>query len=252
MTSDRVALVTGASSGIGQAAAIELARRGYQVAAHYFCNEQGIQETCAAVRALNAGGRAGFYSCDVSDPAQARRMADEVLADFGRVDVLVNNAGSLVERRPFVEMDLDLWRRVMALNLDSVFFVTHALLPQMIRRHSGIIVNVASIAGRHGGGPGASAYATAKGAVITLTKALAKELVGEGIRVNAVNPGVIATPFHERFSTPAMREKFVAAIPAQRMGTAEETGRVIAFLASDDASYLIGECIEVNGGLLMD
>jgi len=251
MTSDRVALVTGASSGIGQAAAIELARRGYQVAVHYFSNKQGIQDTCEAVRGLNAG-RARVYSCDVSDPAQARRMADEVLADFGRVDVLVNNAGSLVERRSFVQMDHDLWRRIMALNLDSVFFVTHALLPQMIQRHSGIIVNVASIAGRSGGGPGACAYATAKGAVITLTKALAKELVGEGIRVNAVNPGVIATPFHERFSTPAMREKFVATIPANRMGTAEETARVIAFLASDDASYLIGECIEVNGGQLMD
>ena len=251
MTSDRVALVTGASTGIGRATAIELARRGYQVAVHYCSNKQGIQETCEAILGLGSG-RVRPYSCDVSDEAQARRMAGEVLADFGRVDVLVNNAGSLVERRAFIEMDNDLWRRIMALNLDSVFFVTHALLPQMIRRHSGIIVNVASIAGRHGGGPGASAYATAKGAVITLTKALAKELVGEGIRVNAVNPGVIATPFHERFSTPAMREKFVAAIPAQRMGTAEETARVIAFLASDDASYLIGECIEVNGGLLMD
>ncbi len=249
--SDRVALVTGASSGIGQAAAIELARRGHQVAIHYFGNEQGARGTFEAIRKLGAG-HARVYSCDVSDHSQVQQMAGDVLADFGRIDVLVNNAGSLVERRPFADMDRELWRRVMALNLDSVFFVTRALLPQMIKQRAGCIVNVASIAGRNGGGMGASAYATAKAGVIALTKALAKELIAHGIRVNCVNPGVIATPFHERFSTPAMRQRFEAEIPLRRMGTAEETARVIAFLASDDASYLVGECIEVNGGLLMD
>jgi 3-oxoacyl-[acyl-carrier protein] reductase len=246
-----VALVTGASSGIGQATAIELARRGYQVAIHYFSNEKGARDTYEMIRKLDAG-HARVYSCDVSDHSQVGQMSGDVLADFGRIDVLVNNAGSLIERRPFLEMDYTLWRRVMALNIDSVFFVTRAIVPQMVRQRSGCIVNVASVAGRHGGGPGASAYSTAKGALITLTKSLAKEFIGYGIRVNCVNPGVIATPFHERFSSKEMFERFVSAIPAQRAGGSEEVARVIAFLASDDASYLVGECVEVNGGLIMD
>jgi len=250
-TSERVAMVTGASSGIGQATAIELARRGYQVAVHYLRNEKGARETYEKIRALKAG-HARVYSCDVSDHIQAGQVAGDVLADFGRIDLLVNNAGSLVERRLFADMDHDLWRRVMALNLDSVFYVTHAFLPAMIRQGSGCIVNVASIAGRNGGGPGASAYSAAKGAVITLTKSLAKELIGHGIRVNCVNPGVIATPFHERFSTREMIERFVAGIPAGRLGSAEEVARVIALLASEDASYVVGECVEINGGQLMD
>lgn len=250
-TSERVAMVTGASSGIGQATAVELARRGYQVAVHYLRNEKGARETYEKIRALKAG-HARVYSCDVSDHIQAGQVAGDVLADFGRIDLLVNNAGSLVERRLFADMDHDLWRRVMALNLDSVFYVTHAFLPAMIRQGSGCIINVASIAGRNGGGPGASAYSAAKGAVITLTKSLAKELIGHGIRVNCVNPGVIATPFHERFSTREMIERFVAGIPAGRLGSAEEVARVIALLASEDASYVVGECVEINGGQLMD
>ena len=250
-TSERVAMVTGASSGIGQATAVELARRGYQVAVHYLRNEKGARETYEKIRALKAG-HARVYSCDVSDHIQAGQVAGDVLADFGRIDLLINNAGSLVERRLFADMDHDLWRRVMALNLDSVFYVTHAFLPAMIRQGSGCIINVASIAGRNGGGPGASAYSAAKGAVITLTKSLAKELIGHGIRVNCVNPGVIATPFHERFSTREMIERFVAGIPAGRLGSAEEVARVIALLASEDASYVVGECVEINGGQLMD
>ncbi len=246
----KVALVTGASSGIGQATAIELACHGYQVAVHYLNNEAGARETFERIRALKHG-RARVYPCDVSDPAQVGQMAGDVLADFGRLDALVNNAGSLVERRNLTEMDYGLWRRVIALNLDSVFLVTRAILPHMIE-HGGAIVNVASIAGRNGGGPGASAYSAAKGAVITLTKSMAKELIGKGIRVNCVNPGVIATPFHERFSSKDMLDRFQAAIPQQRLGTSEEVAKVIAFLVSADASHLVGECIEVNGGLIMD
>ena len=248
---DKVALVTGASSGIGQATAVELARRGYQVAVHYCSNEAGARETFESIRALKHG-RARVYPCDLSDSAQVVQMAGDVLADFGRLDALVNNAGSLVERRRLAEMDYDLWRRVMALNLDSVFLVTRAFLPHMIQRGAGTIVNVASIAGRNGGGPGASAYAAAKGGVITLTKSMAKELIAGGIRVNCVNPGVIATPFHERFSTKEMIDRFMTAIPQQRLGTSEEVAKVIAFLVSDDASHVVGECIEVNGGLIMD
>ena len=247
----KVALVTGASSGIGQAAAVELARRYYQVAVHYFTNEKGARETFDRIRALKHG-RARVYACDASDPAQVNQMAGDVLSDFGRLDALVNNAGSLIERKNLAEMDYDFWRRVVALNLDSVFLVTRAFLPRMIQQGGGCIVNVASIAGRHGGGPGAAAYATAKGAVITLTKGMAKELIQHGIRVNCINPGVIDTPFHERFTTKEMMERFVAAIPQRRAGTSVEMAKVIAFLLSDDSSHLVGECVEANGGLLMD
>jgi 3-oxoacyl-[acyl-carrier protein] reductase len=157
-----------------------------------------------------------------------------------------------VERRLLAEMDYDLWRRVMALNLDSVFLITRAVLPRMIQQRCGSIVNVASIAGRNGGGPGAAAYATAKGALITLTKGMAKELIASGIRVNCINPGIITTPFHERFSSPEMFQKFVSNIPQQRPGSSGEVAKVIAFLVSDDSSHMVGECVEVNGGMLMD
>jgi len=247
----KVALVTGASSGIGQATALELASRGYQMAIHYFSNEKGARETFDRIRALKHG-RARVYACDVSDPAQVNQMAGDVLTDFERLDVLVNNAGSLVERRTLAEMDYDLWRRVLALNLDSVFLVTRAFLPRMIQQGGGCIINVASIAGRNGGGPGAVAYSAAKGALITFSKAMAKELIQYGIRVNCINPGVIATPFHDRFSTKEMMDRFIAAIPQHRTGTSEEMAKVIAFLATDDARYLVGECLEANGGLLMD
>jgi NAD(P)-dependent dehydrogenase (short-subunit alcohol dehydrogenase family) len=247
----KVALVTGASSGIGQASALELARRGYQVAIHYFKNETGARETFEQIRSAG-NGRARVYPADVSEPAQTSQLVGDVLADFGRIDALVNNAGSLVERRLLAEMDYELWRRVMALNLDSVFLITRAVLPRMIQQRGGSIVNVASVAGRNGGGPGAAAYAAAKGALITLTKGMAKELITSGIRVNCVNPGVITTPFHERFSSKELFAKFVSTIPQQRAGTSDEVAKVIAFLLSDESSHMVGECLEVNGGMLMD
>lgn len=247
----KVALVTGASSGIGQATSVELARNGYEVAVHYFRNEGGARETFEQIRSIR-GAKARVYPCDVSDASQVSLLTGQVLEDFGRVDVLVNNAGSLVERKALAEMDYLLWRKIMGLNLDSVFLVTRGIVPRMIAQGGGAIVNVASIAGRNGGGPGAAAYAAAKGALITLTKGMAKEFIRYNIRVNGVNPGVIATPFHERFSTKELFQAFVSNIPQQRAGTSEEVARVIAFLASEAASHIVGECIEINGGMLLD
>jgi len=247
----KVALVTGASSGIGQATAVELAGRGYQVAIHYHLNEKGARETFEKIRAVKHG-RARVYSFDVSDPAEVGQVTGDILADFGRLDVLVNNAGTLIKRTPLADMEFNLWRQIMAVNLDSVFIVTRAILPRMIQQGSGCIVNVGSLSARQGGGQGAAAYAAAKGAIVTLSKAMAKELIRHGIRVNCVNPGLIDTPFHRKITTKAMMEQFVSAVPLGRMGSSEEIAKVIAFLASDDASFVLGECIEVNGGMSMD
>jgi 3-oxoacyl-[acyl-carrier protein] reductase len=163
----------------------------------------------------------------------------------------VNNAGDILERRSLREFTEDLWQRVMDLNLKSVWLCSQAVMGEMIERRKGTIINVGSIAGHHGGGPGAAVYAAAKAGVMCLTKGFAKELAPFGVRVNGVSPGVIMTPFHERVSTPEMLRQFAASVPLGRLGESDEVGRVIAFLASDDASYINGEMIEINGGQLM-
>ncbi|HBK90310.1 MAG TPA: oxidoreductase [Parvularcula sp.] len=245
----RTALVTGASTGIGRWAAIALAECGAAVAVNYNRNEAGAEETKRAIEAL--GGRAVIVQADVSTKAGAEALAAAARAALGPIDILVNNAGDLIERRSLLEFPEELYDRVMDLNFKSVLLCSQTVMPEMISRKRGTIINVGSIAGHHGGGPGAGVYAAAKAAVMCLTKGLAKELAPHGVRVNGVAPGVIETPFHERLSTPEMMAQFAASIPLGRTGTSEECGRVIAFLASDAASYVNGEMIEINGGQLM-
>ena len=179
-------------------------------------------------------------------------MIKEVENELGAVDILVNNAGSLVERLRTAELTEERWDEVFALNVKSAFFAAQAVIPKMLEKGAGVIVNVTSVAGRNGGALGSIHYSAAKGAMTTMTKGLAKEFASQGIHINAVSPGVIDTPFHETFSTPEAMANFKNIIPMARVGTSEEVARVIAFLASDAAAYLCGETIEINGGMLMD
>ena len=246
---NKVGLITGASSGIGAATAELLAEMGALVAIGYHQNEAGAE--VVRTRILNAGGRAIAIRADVRDPDQILSLVTQAAAELGPIDILVNNAGSLVERQKIAEMTPRRWDEVMDLNLKSAMLCSQAVTPSMIERKGGAIVNVVSIAGRTGGGPGAGAYAAAKAGLIALTKAMAKELAPHGVRVNAISPGVIDTPFHEVFSTPEMMSGFAASTPLGRVGTPGECASVIAFLASDAASFIVGETIEVNGGQLM-
>jgi 3-oxoacyl-[acyl-carrier protein] reductase len=240
----KVALITGASSGIGAATAEVFAELGAKVAIGYFHNEKGAEQVRTKTGAL-------AIRADVRDEAALRAMAARTAAELGPIDILVNNAGSLVERMKLAEITADRWNNIFNLNLTSAVLCSQAVIPSMLERRRGVIVNIVSIAGRNGGGPGAGPYAAAKAALISFTKSMAKELAPQGIRVNAVSPGVIDTPFHEVFSTPEMIRNFVSQIPMGRTGTSAECATAIAFLASDAASYIAGETLEINGGQLM-
>ena len=247
--SGTAALVTGASSGIGAATALVFAELGAKVALGYFHNEKGAFETRDRIRA--GGGTAIALRADLHHPEEARKIVADAAGELGPIDILVNNAGSLVKRMKIGEVTEENWDDVMDLNLKSAAFCTQQTAPSMIERKKGAIINIVSIAGRNGGGPGAGVYAAAKAALIALTKSQAKELAPHGIRVNAVSPGVIDTPFHEVFSTPEMIQNFVKSIPLGRTGKSVECAYSIAFLASNAASYIVGETLEVNGGQLM-
>lgn len=245
----KVALITGASSGIGAATAAVFADLGAKVAIGYHQNQKGAEQVRDAIAA--AGGEAIAIHADVRETAGIRALVEGTAGRFGPIDILVNNAGSLVERMKIREVRAEQWDNIMNLNLKSAVLCSQAVAPTMMERKSGAIVNIVSIAGRNGGGPGAGPYAAAKAGLIAFTKSLAKEMAAFGVRVNAVSPGVIDTPFHEVFSTPEMIRSFVAGIPMGRTGRSEECAMAIAFLASDAASYVVGETLEVNGGQLM-
>jgi 3-oxoacyl-[acyl-carrier protein] reductase len=247
---DQVALITGASSGIGRATAEAMARQGARVGVNYCKNQVGAEQAAETIR--KAGSEALVIRADVTRNADVVAMVEAVRKEWGRIDILVNNAGDLLARRTLADMSEEYWDQIMALNLKSAFLCVRAVWEDMAARKTGCIINVSSIAARNGGGPGAAAYAAAKGALLTYTKSLAKELAPHGIRVNGVAPGVIATPYHERHSPGEVFQRFIASIPLGRAGTAAEIADVIVFLASPAARYIIGETIEVNGGMLMD
>jgi len=247
---DQVALVTGASSGIGRATAEAMAKEGARVGVNYCKNQAGAEQTVETIR--RAEGKALVIRADVTRNSEVLEMVEAVRRKWGPIDILVNNAGDLIARRTLADMSEEYWDQIMALNLKSVFLCVRAVWQEMAERKTGCIINVTSIAGRNGGGPGAAAYSAAKGGLLTYTKSLAKELAPHGIRVNGIAPGVIATPYHERYSPGEVFRRFVASIPLGRAGTAEEVADAIVFLASRAARYITGETLEVNGGMLMD
>ncbi len=246
----KVALVTGASSGIGRATAEALAANGARVAINFHRNEAGAE--AARSQITGAGGSAMVVQADVTRSSDVQSLVEQTINEFGPIDILVNNAGSLVERLKILELTEERWDEVIDLNLKSAFLCSQAVAGSMMERKTGAIVNVSSIAGRNGGALGSIHYSAAKGGLITFTKGLAKELAPFGISVNAIAPGVIDTPYHEQFSSPETMKTFAGMIPLGRIGRPAEVAAVICFLASDAASYLAGETIEINGGLWMD
>lgn len=247
---DKVALVTGASSGIGRATAEALAANGARVAINFHRNQAGAEAARANI--VDGGGSAIIAQADVTRASEVQSLVQQTIAEFGPVDILVNNAGSLIERLRILELTEQRWDEVIDLNLKSAFLCCQAVAGSMMERKTGAIINVSSIAGRNGGALGSIHYSAAKGGLITFTKGLAKEMGPFGVRVNAVSPGVIDTPYHEQFSSPEMMKTYAGMIPLGRVGTPAEVGKVICFLASDAASYLAGETIEINGGMFMD
>jgi 3-oxoacyl-[acyl-carrier protein] reductase len=243
---NKVAIVTGGARDIGRAVSVKLAAEGAKVVVNYFQKEEDAKETLQLIK--NNGGQAIAVYGDMTKPADITSLIDKTLEAFGQeINILINVAGGLVARKTITEIDDAFWDFVFDLNVKSVFRVSQATLPYMPA--GGAIVNFSSLAGRDGGGPGASVYASAKGALMTYTRALAKELGPKGIRVNAVAPGMIATTFHDTFSKPEVRTNVANATPLRREGKAYEVADLVTYLVSDESSFVTGTNIDINGGL---
>lgn len=242
---DKIAIVTGGGRDIGREISLKLAAAGAKVCINYANDEASAQDTLAQITA--AGGTAIVHRADVTDADAVGGLVAATQAAFGeRIDVLVNVAGGMVERRPLADIDETFFHKVIDLNLTSTYLVTRAVVPHMPA--GAAIVNFASQAGRDGGGPGAAIYATAKAGVMTFTRAMAKELGPRGIRVNALCCGMIATRFHDEFTKPEVRTAVAGATPLRRQGDASEAAEAALFLASDAASFVTGANVDVNGG----
>jgi len=240
-------LITGSSSGIGAATAVLFGRQGCFVGVHYFQTAEGAKKTLKQVK---QGGDGLLLCADVRDKKQVEEMVEQFAQKAGGIDVLVNNAGSLIKREPIESATVDYHEDIFATNVRSIFLVTRAALPYL-KKSKGNIVNIGSVAGHTGGGYGAGLYAGAKAAVATETMAMAAEFAKYGIRVNSVLPGFIETRFHQRFSDARRRKEVAEQTPLGRNGTAEDIANAVLFLASEAASFITGEYIAVNGGLYM-
>ena len=246
MLTGKVAVITGASRGIGRATAIELAKRGAFVIVNYRGSEEAALETVAEIK--SAGGNAVCMAWDVSDYAECEKNIKQIIDTFGRIDILVNNAG-ITRDDLLMKMSEEDFDAVIAANLKGTFCMLHFVSRQMLRQRSGKIINLASVVGISGNA-GQVNYAASKAGVIGMTKSAAKELASRNITVNAVAPGWIETDMTKNLSD-AVRERMLSAIPLKRPGTAKQVAGVIAFLASEDADYITGQVLQVDGGMLM-
>jgi 3-oxoacyl-[acyl-carrier protein] reductase len=250
----RAILVTGASTGIGAAVARALAAQGARVGVHYHANRDAAEALASEI--VVAGGHAHLIHADVSKGDQARFAVEDAARAFGRLDGLINNAGAMVRRVKYEDVTEADYDEIMDLNARSVVVASVVALPHLkaaaAERGDAFIVNTTSVAARLGGSAGAGLYGSSKGFVSTVTRGMARELAPAGVRVNAVAPGVILTPFHERYSTKAQLDAMQATIPMGRLGTAADCVGAYLFLASAALSgYVTGQVIEVNGGQLM-
>ncbi|AIY14805.1 SDR family NAD(P)-dependent oxidoreductase [Cellulophaga baltica] len=242
----KVAVVTGGSRDIGRAISIKLAKEGAKVVVNYNSSETGANETVAEIKSF--GGEAIAVKADVSKLEDIKNLKAKTIEAFGEnVHILVNNAGGLFARKTLQELDESFYDLLMNVNFKSTVFVTQAFEPLMSKGSA--IVNLSSQAARDGGGGGSSLYASSKGAVTTFTRAMAKELGPKGIRVNALCPGLIGTKFHDDFTKDEIRVKVAAGTPLRREGSAAEVADLVAYLASDEASFISGNNLDINGGL---
>ena len=242
----KTAIVTGGGRDIGRACALRLAQDGAHVAINYHSSSAGAESAVAEITA--AGGKAFALQGDMTNPADVQSLVDQTCTTFGgAIDVLVHVTGGLVARKTFTEMDVAHWTAVMDLNVTSLFHIVKAATPHM--PEGSAIVTYASQAGRDGGGPGAVAYAASKGAVMTMTRGMAKEF-GPKIRVNSICPGMIDTDFHNVFTKDEVRKIVANAAPLKREGLPVDVANLTAFLASDQSAFMTGTCIDINGGIL--
>ncbi len=247
--SGKAVLITGASTGIGAALAKGFAMQGAKIGLHYNASIAAAEAVAAEIE--GAGGTVRLIRADLSRSSEAVRMVDEMVSAFGTVDGLINNAGGMVARRAYADMTDDFYDEVMDLNARSVLAATKAAIPYL-KRQGGFVINTTSIAARNGGALGSGLYGSSKAFISNVTRGMAKELIPFKIRVNAVSPGVILTPFHERYSTPEQLDAALKQVPEGRLGMAEDCLGAYLFLASAAlSSYVVGQIIEVNGGQLM-
>ncbi len=248
--SDLTVFITGASRGIGAATAHAFAHAGVRrFVLHYNSHREGIDQVAAKLQDHGAHGE--FLQADLSTDAGIESLISEYRALNTSADILINNAGSLVQRAKLPEYTPDLFDRVMNLNVKSAWFLAQAVAPPMIERGYGHIVNLSSIAARNGGGPGATIYAAAKAAIASITKGLAKELAPKGVHVNAVSPGTVDNDFHAQFSNRQILDNMLAQTPAGKLGDNDEVADTILFLCSEPSRYIHGQTIEINGGMYM-
>jgi len=246
----KTAIVTGASRGIGAATCRMLAHEGAaHIVVHYHSFREGAETLAQELEAL--GAKVTMLGADLGSQEGIAGFILDLNKKAKGAEILVNNAGHLVQRAKLAEFTSDLWDEVMNLNAKSVYFVSQAVAPGMAAAGGGVIINLSSIAARNGGGPGATIYAASKAAVACMTKGMAKELAPQRIRVNAVSPGTVDNYFHEKYSSRQMLDGVIAQTPAGKLGTNEEIADTIQFLCSDAAAYIIGQTIEINGGMYM-